>query len=223
MNRRPLLIGILAAAVIALGVIGYLYLAAPTAESALPASGERANVTLSKDDRTLGDPKASILLVEYATLTCPHCGHFNQEIFPKLKAKYIDTGKVYYVFRVFPLSSVDVAVESLARCVPAESYFQFVDLLFNNQMTWDPEYQPLNVHEGILAVARIAGMGSEQADKCMQDKAQLERASRVGQEGQSRYGITGTPTFIVNGTVHGGQYDWEGLQKELDAMLKKKS
>ncbi len=221
MNRRPLLIGILAAAVIALGVIGYLYLAAPSAESALPASGERANVTLTADDRALGDPKAPILLVEYAALTCPHCAHFNETVFPKLKAKYIDTGKVYYVLRIFPLSSVDIAVESLARCVPAESYFQFVDLLFKNQMSWDPEFQPLNVHEGILSVARIAGMGGDQADKCMQDKTQLERASRVGDDGQKRYNISGTPTFIVNGKVHGGQYDWEGLQKELDGMLKK--
>ncbi|HVZ69460.1 MAG TPA: DsbA family protein [Rhizomicrobium sp.] len=221
MNRRPLLIGILAAAVIALGVIGYLYYGAPSADSALPESGERANVTLSSDDRTLGNPKAPILMVEYAALTCPHCAHFNETVFPKLKAKYIDTGKVYYVFRVFPLSSVDLAAESLARCMPAESYFNFVDLLFKNQVSWDPEYQPLNVHDGILQVARIAGMGGDQADKCMQDKAQLERASKVGADGQKRYNITGTPTFVVNGKVHGGQYDWESLQKELDAMLKK--
>ena len=221
MNRRPLLIGILAVAVIALGVIGYLYFAAPSADGALPESGERANVTLTKDDRTMGDPKAPVLVVEYAALTCPHCAHFNETVFPKFKAKYIDTGKVYYVFRVFPLSSVDLAVESLARCLPTESYFNFVDLLFKNQISWDPEYQPLDVHAGILSVARMAGMGGEQADKCMQDKTQLERASRVGDDGQKRYNITGTPTFIVNGKVHGGQYDWEGLQKELDTVLKK--
>lgn len=221
MNRRPLLIGIIAVAVIALGVIGYLMYASPSADGALPESGERANVTLTKDDRTLGDPKAPILLVEYAALTCPHCAHFNEEVFPKLKAKYIDTGKVYYVLRIFPLSSVDLAVESLARCMPADSYFNFVDLLFKNQVSWDPEYQPLNVHDGILQVARIAGMSGEQADKCMQDKAALERASKVGEDGQKRYNITGTPTFVVNGKVHGGQYDWDGLQKELDAMLKK--
>ena len=119
MNRRPLLIGILAVAVIALGVIGYLYFAAPSADGALPESGERANVTLTKDDRTMGDPKAPVLVVEYAALTCPHCAHFNETVFPKFKAKYIDTGKVYYVFRVFPLSSVDLAVESLARCLLA--------------------------------------------------------------------------------------------------------
>lgn len=219
MNRKPLLIAIVAAAVIALGVIGYLSFA-KSADSALPASGERANVTLTPDDRTMGNPKAPIMMVEYAAPSCPHCAHFNETVFPKLKEKYIDTGKVYYVFRVFPLGSVDLAVEALARCLPAESYFNFIDLLFKNQVTWDPEFQPLDVHEGILTVARMAGMGREQADRCMQDKTQLERASRVGQEGQTRYKITGTPSFVVNGTLHGGQYDWESLQKELDAMLK---
>lgn len=219
MNRKPLLIAIVAAAVIALGVIGYLMLG-NSADSALPASGERANVTLTADDRTMGDPKAPITVVEYAAPTCPHCAHFNETVFPKLKTKYIDTGKVFYVFRVFPLSSVDLAVEALARCLPTESYFNFIDLLFKNQVTWDPEFQPLDVHEGILTVARMAGMGREQADRCMQDKTQLDRASRVGQEGQTRYKITGTPSFVVNGKLHGGQYDWESLQKELDAVLK---
>ncbi|HTO42178.1 MAG TPA: DsbA family protein [Rhizomicrobium sp.] len=219
MNRKPLLIAIAAAAVIALGVIGYLTLG-KSADSALPASGERANVTLTADDRTMGDPKAPVTVVEYAAPTCPHCAHFNETVFPKLKVKYIDTGKVFYVFRVFPLSSVDLAVEALARCLPTESYFNFIDLLFKNQVTWDPEFQPLDVHEGILTVARMAGMGREQADRCMQDKTQLERASRVGQDGQTRYQITGTPSFVVNGKLHGGQYDWESLQKELDAVLK---
>jgi protein-disulfide isomerase len=221
LNRRPLLIGIISIAVIALGVIGYLYFASPSAESALPVSGEHANVTLSKDDRTMGDPKAPIVMVEYAALTCPHCAHFNETVFPKLKAKYIDTGKVYYVFRVFPLSSVDIAVEALARCLPADSYFQFVDLLFKRQIDWDPEYQPLDVHEGILSVARIAGIGSEQADKCMQDKTQLARANQVGQDAQNRYNISATPSFVLGGKVHSGAFEWDALQKQLDAMLKK--
>ncbi len=222
MNRRPLLIGVISLAVIALGVIGYLYFAAPSANSALPEEGgEHANVTLTKDDRALGNPKAPILIVEYAAPTCPHCAHFNETVFPKLKADYIDKGKVYYVFRVFPLSSVDLAVEALARCLPAESYFQFIDLMFRNQIKWDPEYQPLDVHGGILSMARIAGMNDDQADRCMQDKVQLDRANQVGQDGQAKYNITGTPTFVINGKVHGGGYEWEDLQKDLNAMLKK--
>lgn len=218
--HRKVLLGVLALCVVALGVIGYLYYA-PTQSSAIPVhdNNDRPNVTLTKDDRTIGDSNAPILIVEYAALTCPHCAHFNDEIFPKLKAKYIDTGKVYYVFRVFPRMSVDLAAEALARCVPKENYFKVVDLLFQRQLDWDPEFQPLNVHDGLLSVARTAGMADAQADRCMNDQAQLNRANQVGRDGEAKYSIDATPTFVVNGTVHTGQYEWENLQKNLNALL----
>lgn len=222
MHRQTLLLGVLVLCAIALGVIGYLYYSVPSAENLLPeASKDRPNVTLVKDDRTIGNQNAPVLIVEYAALTCPHCAHFNDDIFPQLKAKYIDTGKVFYVFRVFPRMSLDLAGEALARCAPAENYFKIIDLLFKNQLDWDPEFEPLNAHEGMLAIARAAGMNAKQAGRCMQDKTQLERANRVGQDGEAKYGITGTPTFIVNGKVHPGQYEWEDLQRDLDALLAK--
>jgi len=219
MHRRGLL-GVFALSIVALVVIGYLYYA-PTQSSALPVhdSNDRPNVTLTKDDRTIGNPNAPVLIVEYAALTCPHCAHFNDEIFPKLKAKYIDTGEVYYVFRVFPRMSVDLAAEALARCVPKQNYFNVVDLLFKRQLDWDPEFQPLNVHDGLLSVARAAGMNDAQGDRCMNDQAKLDRANRVGRDGETKYSINATPTFVVNGTVHTGQYEWENLQKDLDALL----
>lgn len=218
--RRKILFGVLVLSVIALGVMGYLYYT-PSETGMLPAhdSNDRPNVTLTKDDRTVGEPDAPILIVEYAALTCPHCAHFNDEIFPKLKAKYIDTGKVYYVFRVFPRMSVDLAAEALARCVPKENYFNVVDLLFKRQLDWDPEFEPLNVHDGLLSVARAAGMNDTQADRCMNDQVQLDRANQVGRDGEAKYSINATPTFVVNGTVHTGQYEWENLQKDLDALL----
>jgi protein-disulfide isomerase len=218
--QRKVLVGVLVLCVIALGVIGYLYYA-PMQSSPLPDhdTNDRPNVTLTKDDRTIGNPNAPILIVEYAALTCPHCAHFNDEIFPKLKAKYIDTGKVYYVFRVFPRMSVDLAAEALARCVPAENYFKVVDLLFERQLDWDPEFQPLNVHDGLLSIAHAAGMNDAQGERCMSDQALLNRANQVGRDGEAKYGINATPTFVVNGTVHPGQYQWENLQKDLDALL----
>jgi protein-disulfide isomerase len=218
--HRKVLFGVLALSVVVLCVIGYFYYV-PTQSSVLPAhdNNDRPNVTLTNDDRTMGDPNAPILIVEYASLTCPHCAHFNEEIFPKLKAKYIDTGKVYYVFRAFPRMSVDLAAEALARCVPKEDYFKVVDLLFERQLDWDPEFQPLNVHDGLLSVAHAAGMSDVQGNRCMNDQARLDRANQVGQDGEAKYGINATPTFVVNGTVHPGQYEWENLQKDLDALL----
>jgi protein-disulfide isomerase len=221
-TRKQLVIGLATISIIALGVIVYLVLFPATADDALPSSGP-ASISLTKDDRTMGNPKAPIVMLEYAAPTCPHCAHFAMDVFPKVKQQYIDTGKVYYVFRVFPLNSVDLAAEALARCLPADNYFQFIDLLFRNQEKWDPEYNPPDVHQGLVAMGRIAGMSADQVDKCMSDKTQLARANQVGIDGQAKYNITGTPTFIINGKVHSGGYEWEALKKTLDAMLKKQS
>ena len=106
----------------------------------------------------MGNPKAKVVLIEYAAPTCPHCAHFNETVFPQLKQKYIDTGKVYYVFRVFPLHPSDVAAEAMAVCLPKDSYFQFIDLLFRNQKDWDWEYQVQDIHGGLVKMGRIAGM-----------------------------------------------------------------
>lgn len=222
MSRKQIAISLALIAIIALGVIGWLAYSQGSANDALPVSGSRANVTLTAADRPMGSAKAPITIVEYAAPTCPHCSHFNAEVFPLLKSKYIDTGKVYYVFRVFPLNSVDVAAEAMARCLPAGSYMQFIDLLFRNQDKWDPEFQVPDVHAGLVSMGRIAGMSAEQVDKCIANKQEAERITNVGTDAQKRYDVSATPTFIVNGQIHSGAYSWQDLQTLLDSLAKKK-
>jgi protein-disulfide isomerase len=188
---------------------------------ALPVSGEKAGITLTAADRTLGSPKAPIMMLEYAAPTCPHCAHFNAEVFPRLKKKYIDTGKVYYVFRVFPLSPGDLAAEAMARCLPASSYMQFIDVLFRNQDKWDPEVGITDVHGGLVAMGRIVGMNAAQIDQCISNKAEVTRASQVGEDAQKRYAVEATPTFIINGQIHIGGFSWQDLQTLLDSLAKK--
>ena len=94
--------------------------------------------------------------------------------FPQLKAKYIDTGKIFYVFRVFPLRPDDGAAEKIARCLPEDKYFSFIDLLFRNQPKWDVEYgvqSPEGVHDGLVLLGRIAGMSAEQVDQCIDEQS----------------------------------------------------
>ena len=110
--------------------------------------------------------------------------------FPLLKKNYIDTGKVYYVFRVFPLQPSDGAAEAMARCLPEDKYFQFIDLLFRNQPKWDREYGVTDVHGGLVQMGRIAGMSADQVDKCIADKAKQDRINKVAQDGQTKYNIT---------------------------------
>ena len=105
------------------------------------------------------------------------------QTFPQLKAKYIDTGKVFYVFRVFPLRSDDGTAEKIARCLPEDKYFTFIDLLFKNQPKWDVEFgvqSPEGVHDGLVLLGRIAGMSAEQVDQCMANKAEDDRINKVG-------------------------------------------
>jgi protein-disulfide isomerase len=220
-TRKQLLYGIVGLAIIAVLAAAYFVFYGGSSNE-VAESGERANVTLASTDRTLGSAKAPILMVEYAAPTCPHCAHFNEALFPQLKTNYIDTGKVYYVFRVFPLGSVDVAAEAMARCLPANNYFQFIDLLFRNQPKWDPEFGITDVHGALVQMGRIAGMSADQVDRCIANQAEQQRITKVGEDATTRYGVNGTPTFIIDGQIHSTFADWQELKDYLDSMLKKK-
>lgn len=192
-------------------------------EDQLLATGSTTTVTLHKDDRIMGNPKAPITMLEYAAPTCPHCAHFAMDVMPQIKKAYIDTGKVFYIFRVFPLSPSDGAVEAIARCLPADKYFPFIDLMFRNQSKWDPDgYQIPDVHAAIVQMARIVGMTPDRVDQCINNKAEQDRINQVALDGETKYNIQGTPTFIINGTVvQAGEADWPQLKARFDSLLSK--
>jgi protein-disulfide isomerase len=189
--------------------------------NALPVSGEKADVQLTAADRTLGSPKAPIMMLEYSAPTCVPCARFHTEVFPLLKKKYIDTGKVYYVFRVFPLNPADLAVEAMARCLPPSRYMQFIDVLFRNQDKWDPEFGISDVHGAVVAMGAIGGMNAGQIDQCISNNTEVTRARQVGEDARKRYNIDGTPSFIINGQVHTGGFSWPNLQTFLDSLANK--
>lgn len=222
MTRKPLIFGLIVVALIALGATAWYVMSGSASDSAVPDPNAGQTVTLTAWDRRMGSPKAPILMVEYAAPQCPHCAHFDQEIFPLLKQKFIDTGKVYYVLRVFPLGPADVAAEAMARCLPEDNYFQFLDLLWRNQIKWDPEYRVPDVHAGLVSMGRIAGLSAEKVDSCIGDQAQAQRITQVGQDATTKYGINSVPTFVVNGEVRQFTGEWNELQAYLNGLLKKK-
>ena len=223
MNRRQLLVGLVILAIAAVGIVSYFVFSTPSGDDTLASGGTKYNIVLSPDDRTQGNPKAPIHVVEYAAPTCPHCAYFDMHIFPILKKNYIDTGKVFYVFRVLPLSQVDVAVEAMARCLPADNYFQFIDLMYRNQPKWDPDgYQIPDVHAALVDMGRIAGMSATQVDTCIANEGAQKRATDVGQEAQTKYGINGTPTFIINGEIPAFYEPFDSFITYLDQKLAKK-
>jgi protein-disulfide isomerase len=220
MNRTYVLIGVVVVAVVALGAAAWYVFSGGSSDS--NASQNPLAIIVHKDDRTMGNKDAPLTVVEYAAPTCPHCAHFDMDIFPQFKKDYIDTGKVYYVFRVFPLNPADVAAEAMARCLPEDNYFQFLDLLYRNQPKWDPEYQISDVHGALVAMGKIAGMSAEQVDRCIGDQAMQKRIQDVGADAQTRYGISGTPSFVADGQVHGPFADFQEFKTFLDGLLAKK-
>ena len=218
MSRNQVLIGIIVLALLLLGVGFYYYKQNSPPEAIASVAGGAV-----PGDMTLGSPKAPITLIEYAAPMCPHCARFNAEVIPLLKASYIDTGKVFYIFRVFPIGAADVPAEALARCQPADKYFPFIDLLFRNQAKWDPENQVSDVHGGLVALGVIAGMSAGQVDACMNNPDEQKRIMAVAQDATARYGVNGTPTLIINGEVQeAGGMPWTVLKAKLDSLLAKK-
>jgi len=217
--------------IIAGGAVGFLAIAAilyffvfnsGSGSQTTTASGQSTAIQVYNDDRTIGSPDAPIKMLEYAAPSCPHCAHFDETIFRDLKTKYIDTGKVFYIFRTFLLNPSDGAAEAIARCLPADKYFWFLDLLFRNQKTWDPEYGITDVRGGLIQVARIAGMSTEKVDQCIADKNEQDRINQVAQDGETRYNIQATPTFVIDGElVQAEDATWPALQARFDSLLSK--
>jgi protein-disulfide isomerase len=163
------------------------------------------------------------MVVEYAAPTCPHCAHFDMNILPEFKRNWIDTGKAFYAFRVLPLSAVDVAAESMARCLPANRYFQFIDLLYRNQPKWDPDGYPVtDVHGALIQMGQRVGMSAARVDTCIGDQNAAKRIQQIGQDAVVKYGIQGTPSFLVNGQLHGPFADYQDMQTFLTAIAEKK-
>ena len=162
---------------------------------ALAACGDKAKVT--SDDMVLGDAKAPITVVEYASVTCSHCAAFNESEFPKIKAKYIDTGKVRYVFREFltPPANASAAGFLVARCAGKDKYFTVIDQLMRTQ---GELFATGDARGWVQNVAKQAGLSDEQFEKCVNDKDGVKRITDNMEKWAKDYKITGTPAFFVN-------------------------
>jgi protein-disulfide isomerase len=166
---------------------------------------------------TIGDA-SGVPVVEYGSLTCPHCATFSREIFPELKKDFIDTGKVKFIFREFSRNSLDVAAFLLARCVGDDKAFAAVELLFSQQDKWAFVDKPL---EPLIAAMRPAGLTHDQAMACLKDQSKADAMVAVGKRAEEEIKMTGTPTFVIDGKVYGGELSIDQLKAILDPLIKK--
>jgi len=172
-------------------------------------------------DHTFGNRNAKVTVIEYASPTCPVCANFMINMYPRLKKDYIDTGKIFYVYRTFLRNPDDAAAEKLARCMPKDKYMSFTDALFRNQQKWDYEYgvpSPDGVHAALLDLAAASGMGADAANKCLAATTDDDAISKVGEDGVAKYKVNATPTFVFNGQAQTG---FEAFFERLDATLAK--
>ncbi len=201
--------------------------AALAANSALAASGApEPDRTLDMatvlkpgplPELTMGDP-SGVPVIEYGSLTCPHCAAFSREIFPELKKDYIDTGKVRFIFREFSRNPLDVAAFVLARCIGDDKAYAAIELLFSQQDKWAFVDKPL---EPLIAAMRPAGLTHDQAMTCLKDKAKADAMVAIEKRATDEIKMTGTPTFVIDGKVYGGELTVDQLKAILDPSIKK--
>jgi protein-disulfide isomerase len=210
-----------------------LAVAALFAAAALATNGAFAATAAPEPDRTvdmatvlkpgplpelaMGDA-SGVPVVEYGSLTCPHCATFSREVFPELKKDYIDTGKVRFIFREFSRNSLDVAAFLLARCVGDDKAFAAIELLFNQQDKWAFVDKPL---EPLIAAMRPAGLTHDQAMACLKDQSKADAMLAIGKRATDEIKMTGTPTFVIGGKVYGGELSMDQLRAILDPLVKK--
>ena len=225
MNKNLITYAFVAAALIAVGALAYFTMGGGGGGAGLLAGGGGADVEIKDSDRVHGSPDAPVTMIEYASMTCSHCAAFQVQVLPDLKRDYIDTGKVKLVLREFPLDAGARMASSLARCLEGEAYFNFIDLLFRNQQTWwidlfsnNQQVTQQTVEESLANMARIAGLGRDQAIACANNPDNLAIVDANWQEGQSRYGVNSTPTFVIGGEVYRGEISYDALKAAIDPL-----
>ncbi len=164
----------------------------------------------------LGDPKAPVTVIEYASLTCSHCAHFHQTAYPDLKKNYIDTGKIRFVFRDFPTDGIGMAAASLARCAPGDRGLKLVDMIFKNQDTWIRSEKPF---EPLKGYAQLAGMSTADIDACLKNESMLKAVREVQTTAETLYKVQATPTFYVEDEKIEGDRGYEFIAKVIDKKL----
>jgi protein-disulfide isomerase len=166
---------------------------------------------------TLGPPDAKVTVVEYASMTCSHCAHFTVDVWPEFKKKYIDSGKVHYIFREFPLDNLAAAASMLARCTGSDKTMPFIEVLFEHQKDW--AFGEGNPVPKLFEFAKQAGFTQESFDKCLTDQKLLDDITSGRTRAAEVFGVNATPTFFINGKKLDGAPTIEAFDKMISPIL----
>ncbi len=228
MNRRSLLLSG-GAAVVAVGAYaGYTALNGgnpPSLGTTLIQPGaanaqtpDQAVDTSRVTEMALGNADAAVTIIEFASFTCPHCAAFHSNVWPTLKAEYIDTGLVRFIYREVYFDAYGLWAGLVARCGGEMRYFGITDMIYDEQRDWARGDDGAAVAENLRRIGRRAGMNDEQLGQCLTDRDMAMAMMQVYQEGATEYGIQGTPSFVINGTTYSNM-SIEEFRAILDPLL----
>ena len=167
-------------------------------------------------DVAMGPENAKVTIVEYASLTCSHCAAFHRDTYPELKKRYIDTGKVRFILREFPLDPLATAGFMLARCDGEGKFYPIVDMLFQQQRAWAFTDKPL---DALRQMMRQAGFSQEKFESCLKDQKLYESVNAVKTRGETTFKVDSTPTFFINGQRHPGNLSIDEIEKIIKPLL----
>jgi len=205
MKRRNLIFGMAATGMVA--TYPALLLAQPSTD-ALLAPGPLP-------EKSFGPEDAPVTIIEYASLTCPHCRTFHVNVWPELKRKYVDTGQVRFIMREFPFDPRSSAGFMLARCMGDDKWYPTIDLLYRTQDNWA---RVADGTEALKSVMGMTGMSTADFEKCLKDQELLDQISAVAEAGKS-FGVDSTPTFFINGQMQKGALSIERFSEIIDPLV----
>ncbi len=177
----------------------------------LTAPARAGEPVIASGDMALGAKDAPVTIIEYASMTCPHCANFHMGPFKELKAKYIDTGKVRMIFREFPFDPLALQAAMLARCAGEKRYFGMLNVLFKSQSKWARAADPL---QALAKIARLGGFTEARFKACMTNQGLADKILQSRLTGSKEFGVDSTPSFIVNGVKTSGNMTtakWDAL------------
>ena len=215
------LIGIVAVVVV-VAAAGIYFFTGNSGQVSLTGAGTAATTVDRSEDplmvagplgeKTLGDPNAPNVIIEYASMTCSHCQTFHAQTYGAMKEKYIDTGKALFILREFPLDLLATSAVMLARCAPEDRFFPIIDLLFENQRSWAFVADPASALQNLL---KQAGTSQEDFRSCLTNQEILDGVNWVKNRGANEFGVQSTPTFFINGEMMPGALSID----DIDAVL----
>jgi protein-disulfide isomerase len=169
-------------------------------------------------EQAIGAENAPVTIIEYASMTCPHCANFAVNVLPKVKQQYVDTGKVRFIFREFPFDPVATAAFMLARCADKDKYFPLIEALFQQQSKWAiPNKDPT---EPLFGVVKQAGFTQSSFKACLTNQTVLDGVEWVRNRATDKFKVNATPTFFINGKMHRGEMTFEEIDKAIQSYLK---